>query len=91
MRQAVSLFYNSGILFAIIHLGRYGGAHYWLLEIGSWEYLGQYTGDGLWGSILGVIGAILGIAAGKSTHYSAFRSLYIAQSVFVSGHGKIDY
>ena len=65
-------------------MGRYGGAHYWLLEIGSWYYYGRYTGDGLWGCISGVIGAILGIAAGKSSDYSTFRSLYIAQSVFVS-------
>ena len=76
--------YVLGILFAITHLGRYDGAHYWHLEIGSWDYYGRYTGDGLWGCISGVIGAILGIAAGKSSDYSAFRTLYIAQSVFVS-------
>ena len=71
-------------------MGRYGGAHYWILEIGDSEYYGRYTGDGLWGCISGVIGAILGIVAGKSSDYSAFRSLYAAQSVFVS-NDKSDH
>ena len=48
-----------------------------------WWLAFEHT-PGLWGCISGVIGAILGIAAGKSSDYSTFRSLYIAQSVFVS-------
>lgn len=70
----------SGIIFAITHLARYEGMHYWRL----YDFYGRYTGDGLWGCILGVIGSCLGIAAGKSSDYPAFRSLYIAQSFFVS-------
>ena len=72
----------SGILFAITHLARYEGAHYWYFQ--PLRYYGRYTGEGLWGCISGVIGAILGIAAGKSSDYRTFRSLYISQSVFVS-------
>lgn len=71
-----------GILFAIIHLGKYNGRHPWYLEF--LDYVGYYTGDGLWGSVSGVIGAGLGIAAGQSLVYDTFRKLYIAQSVFVS-------
>ena len=63
---------------------RYDGAHHWILVIGDWDYLGKYTGDGLWGCISGVIGAIFGIAAGKSSDYGSFKSLYAVQSVFVS-------
>ena len=65
-------------------MARYEGAHYWILDFGSWEYVGKYTGDGLWGCVSGVIGAILGIVAGMSSDYGVFRSLYIVQSVFVS-------
>ena len=63
-------------------MGRYGGGHPWYLEF--LDYVGSYTGDGIWGCVSGVIGAGLGIAAGKSFEYSTFRKLYIAQSVFVS-------
>jgi len=79
---SIALLVLSGlsIIFAITHLARYEGMHYWRL----YDFYGRYTGDGLWGCILGVIGSCLGIAAGKSSDYPAFRSLYIAQSFFVS-------
>ena len=62
-------------------MGKYG-PNWWYFE--PFDNLFQYTGEGLWGCISGVTGAILGIAAAKSFDYRTFRSLYIAQSVFVS-------
>lgn len=71
------------------------GSHKWLLNPsgklwieliidGTWYYRGRYTGDGIWGCGFAIIGAILGISAGSVNDYNTFRSLYIAQSVFVS-------
>ena len=74
---------NLGIAFGAAHLGKYE-SHRWVLIIGDWSYVGRYTGDGIWGCGLGVIGAILGISAGCMADYRTFKSLYIAQSVFVS-------
>ena len=61
-------------------MARYGGSHPWHI----YGFYGRYTGDGLWGSILGAIGGAIGVAAGKSHDYHSFRSLYVAASVFVS-------
>ena len=61
---------------------RYGAKHYWLGHIN--DFRGRYTGDGLWGCAFGLIGACIGIAAGKSSDYLSFRSLYMVQSIFVS-------
>ena len=41
-------------------------------------------GDGIWGSICGVIGSGLGIAAGCMEDRSIFKALYIAHSTLVS-------
>ena len=59
---------------------RYGGSHYWHI----YGFYGRYTGDGLWGSILGAIGGTIGVTAGRSFDYYSFRSSYVAASVFVS-------
>ena len=80
--------FNSGIAFASYHYITYG-SHPWFLIIDelNWSYRGRYTCDGMWGVALGVIGAILGISAGCVSDYGTFKSLYIAQSVFVSNFG----
>ena len=41
-------------------------------------------GDGIWGSICGVIGSGIGIAAGCIDDRSIFKALYIAHSTLVS-------
>ena len=43
-----------------------------------------FIGDGIWGSICGVIGSGLGIAAGCMKDRSIFKALYIAHSTLVS-------
>merc|ERR1711917_163991 len=59
----------------ISHICMYG-AHCW--------YYACYTGDGIWGSICGVIGSGLGIAAGCMEDRSIFKALYIAHSTLSS-------
>ena len=61
-------------------MAKYGG-HNWCFT--NYYCSVNYTGEGIWGSILGVIASILGIFAGCTSSTKIFKWLYIAQATLV--------